>query len=87
MTPEIHICFYRIQISPCFTYVKLKKFTERLDGSFKILPDMYFTCPKKFHSAVHKYCWQNITLCKLNGNYIFNFESITHKEWKECFEN
>jgi hypothetical protein len=68
-------------------WYSLKKFTERLDGSFKLLPDMYFTCPRKFQSAVHKYCWQNITLCTLNDNYIFNFESITHKEWKECFEN
>jgi len=68
-------------------WTSLKRFTERLDDSFKLLPDMYFTCPKKFQFAKDKYCWQNVTLCTLNDSYIFDFESITHKEWKECFEN
>jgi hypothetical protein len=68
-------------------WISLKRFTERLNSTFKLLPDMYFTCSKKSNPYNHKYCWQNVTIHTLNTNYTFDFDSITHKEWKEYFAN
>lgn len=61
--------------------------------SFEILPDMYFVCnkyneeQKYIGSHLSKTCWQNITLCRLNNEYVFDFELMTHNEWKNHFES
>jgi len=71
----------------------LNRFTERLNGTFTLLPDMYFVCNKHnkqgkyIGSHLEKTCWQNVTLCTLNNNYTFDLDSMTHEEWKEHFEN
>tara|TARA_B100001245_G_C22812227_1_gene391118 strand:+ start:228 stop:893 length:666 start_codon:yes stop_codon:yes gene_type:complete len=71
----------------------LNTFTQRLDGIFEMLPDMYFICNK--YNKQGKYigrhnfssvCWQNTTLCVLNDDYTFNFESMTHNEWRTRFD-
>ncbi len=69
-------------------YSSLEKFTnltnKYLNGyEFVMQPHMYLTCEKSL--TEHWSCWQNITLCKINPNYKFNFEQITHQQWKLKF--
>ena len=70
----------------------LNQFTQRLNGTFEMLPNMYFICNK--YNAEGKYigahfaktCWQNVSLSVLNNEYIFDFDSMTHNEWRSHFE-
>mgnify|MGYP001198490511 CR=1 FL=1 len=70
----------------------LNQFTQRLNGTFEMLPNMYFICNKyntegKYIGAhFAKTCWQNVSLCILNDEYIFDFDSMTHNEWRSHFE-
>ena len=68
-------------------YVTLNNFTKLINKKskykFALQPYMYLTCPQIARN--HWSCWQNITLCKLNFNYKFDFEYITHKQWKKNY--
>ena len=61
-------------------------------GAFEMLPNMYFICNKyntegKYIGAhFAKTCWQNVSLCVLNNEYVFDFDSMTHNEWRDHFE-
>lgn len=72
-------------------FFKLPEHSD-LYGMFEMLPDMYFVCNKynvdEKYTGVHltKTCWQNVSLCTLNNEYVFDFESMTHNEWKDHFE-
>ena len=70
----------------------LDRFTQHLNKTFEMLPNMYFICNKyntegKYIGAhFAKTCWQNVSLCVLNNEYVFDFDSMTHKEWRSHFE-
>lgn len=69
-------------------FSSLKKFTDLTNNytnsKFIMQPDMYLTCPES--ARLHWSCWQNITLCRFDSSYEFNFESITHEQWKKKFK-
>ena len=66
----------------------LNRFTDLtnkyISDKFVMQPHMYRTCAMY---GDHWSCWQNITLCKLNPTYMFDFDMMTKEQWKINYQS
>lgn len=53
---------------------QVERFNKKNTYQYKILPDMYFTCPGPINEK--EQCWQNISILETEGNEIFDLPKL-----------